>query len=55
MDTSDLLIKRDGVKEGLFSTFFIGWWAFLSTLRLYFKQTLFSVLAQLFGIYGGSK
>lgn len=51
MDTSELLIRRDGAKEGLFSTFFIGWGACLSTLRLYFKQTLFPVLGQLFGIF----
>lgn len=51
MDTSDLLIKKDGAKEGLFSTFFMGWFAFLLTFILFFKQVVFSVIGQIFGIF----
>lgn len=47
MDTSNFITKR----ENIFSTFFIGWLAFLSTLRISLKQLLSSVLGQLFGIF----
>lgn len=44
--TNELSIK----KENVFSTFFIGWVAYLSTFKLSFKQTIIPILGQLFGI-----
>lgn len=46
METESLITK----KENIFSTFFIGWLAFLSTIKICTKQIIISVFGQLFGI-----
>ena len=46
MNTSDFVIKR----ENILSTFFVGWLAFLLTLRINFKHIIIPVIGQLFGI-----
>ena len=46
MNTNELSIK----KENIFSTFFTGWVAFLSTMKLSFKHIIMPVMGQLFGI-----
>ena len=46
MNINELTIK----KENVFSTFFTGWVAFLSTFKLSFKHIITPILGQLFGV-----